>query len=338
MALQTIRPVVAEDFNLWNLRISPELAGKSHTFPYMGKQITVKLPSIPKNPSFSEWHGDHKIRPVGWQRTENGEHLLKACLVESVEVRVDGETDVSVPEDYLASRERADLPEATAKKLQDIIEAHDEITAHAFTHWRDVMRSKTLDGSLGRAVTSWQARHPIVWDSLTNRYVYTGIIKMGGVFDSSDGMKDAQWTEIEALLAAGARMPVWFDFLFQGEYRNHLGDRVEAVVNFAIACELLIRRLFLQEMPNFGHISQGAMEVIDEVNVRAIMNKWPRMAFWSSSWQSSFARDALQKLLDTRNKVVHRGHRVISDEERAKFAKVARQFVIAADRLVTPPI
>ena len=58
------------------------------------------------------------------------------------------------------------------------------------------------------------------------------------------------------------------------------------------------------------------------------------MRFWSKAWQDSFNVSELHHLFDARNKIMHSGHSAVSPDDSAKFAQVARHFVIATDALV----
>jgi hypothetical protein len=336
MAAHTIRPETIERFEIPGLRIHPEIAGMSHAFTIEGKQVRITLPHIPEHATkgaFPSWTGNPSISYAGF-KIVNGEHVPTVCHVDDVQLTLTAQADFDLPCDYVPTVPIPDMPDDIQQIFESLYMEHRQVAEHAFRYWRDVLRWKTLDGSLGRPPIVHQGLKHTVRDALADKVVFGGVIALQGFVDSREGVDRLKWTEIQNVFDTGAQVPVWFDFLFQGEYRRELGDFTEAVINFAIACELLIRRLLTQEFPDFARISTGATEIVDEVNIRTIINKWRRMSFWSKAWQGSFDIDGLHGLMDARNKVMHRGHTALSGNDSAKYAGIARKFVIAADPLV----
>ena len=219
----------------------------SHTFAVEGKQVRITLPVIPEDApkgAFPSWTGNHSIRYAGFNIVD-GKHVPYVCDVTNIQITVTAQADLALPPDYIPTARMPDIPRHIQDVFQQVYVEQRQVAEQAFRHWRDVLRWKTLDGSLGRPQIVHHGHEQTVRDALTGTKVFSGVIALSGLIDAREGLDQPKWEHIQNLLATNTQAPIWFDFLFQGEYRRELGDVTEAVVNFAISCELLIRQLFV---------------------------------------------------------------------------------------------
>jgi hypothetical protein len=269
MTNMLVRPMTTRKFPISNLRIAAELIGQKHTFRCDGMEVTIQLPD------YSSLAEDRRFRPdndtyVVISGIENGHSIPLSCFVRLVQISLVSNNEIPIPE----------VEGARGIVFYPIAAAHNAVASKAFDYWIDMLRWKLLDSHIGRPIVSNIAQSAQVLDMNTGQQLYGGPMRPPPVTYQDNGITIEQWNIVQSALGSELHMPIWFSFLFQGEYRLALGERTEVTVNFAIACDLLIRRLYWQEIPQFAMLNDVAREAVDEINIRTLMSRWKKMTFW----------------------------------------------------------
>jgi hypothetical protein len=294
-------------FNMNRLSVTPELIGAKHAFTFENRQTEAKLPSLERNVDGTE--RTDKIECLHWRRIE-GVDIPQSYHVSCVDFLIDLDHTIDVPSEALVrpptqmelftERQKSDLKSLTAE--------HEAIAARAVSRWLKILRWKTRIGYIAE---------PQLVDHESGWGTYLVEASTGHRFWSSGGVivvepehpvTEAAWLEVQHALADGIEPPIWFDFLFDAEHRLSNGDLTGAVLSAAIGFESVMRTLVARHLPPEAATEQIVTDVLDNANLRFILNKRKKMRFWEPDWERRFGNFSLfQELMNQRDRIMHSG-------------------------------
>ena len=256
--------------------------------------------------------------------------------VNVVHVRVRVGQEMEVPDEVIRSpntRWQA-FDERKQESLWSLLDALSATANDAYAYWLRVMRWKSGIGFIGEPhlISQSLALNPELECCATDRYFWTA--RQGVTFPREETVSSQQWDETQSALSSGIQSPIWLDFLFDGEHRSSNRDFVGATLSLAIAFELAIRSLIASHLPKDA-VEPLVFHLIDNSNVRAIMNRIGSLSFWDDEWKAAFDTDNLQRLVQTRNDIMHSAKIAGLDEPTlGKQSASVRKFVYQVSRFL----
>jgi hypothetical protein len=293
-----------DQFVTRNLTVEYALMGNSHIFPYQGATVRITLP---KSNRVVEHYQENALADVYAYREENDEKVLLQININGVDVCVQQGHVVALPGEVFNRRPKATdlISEVDQKRLDAIGTTANNIASNAFEYWLSVLRWKCNNYGIGRPMISdnrsgWstylrdaESQHD-VW--MTPR---TMLIFMRKAVTAED------WDSIQAALESGDDAPIYSKLLDDArEYRDRHEYR-RSTIDLAIACEVFIRMMVLQSLPQ--NLDPDVRVMIEEANINQYVRKFfPNLL--TIDGQAKFkklANDHLGSLFDARNKIMH---------------------------------
>jgi len=113
-----------------------------------------------------------------------------------------------------------------------------------------------------------------------------------------------EWADVQRVLTLGIEPPLFYDLYFDGSEHLAAGDYRRAVVDFANACEVLLKTLLDASVP------QGLMNPAKEYLLRAqanvLLNRFgPELLDMARSTEVGEHRRHLEQLFAARNDALH---------------------------------
>ena len=285
--------------------IEPDLLGAIHNFNFQGHEVSIRLPQQATLP-FPE-DRDAQATVFSW-REENGEKIPKAIAVSSVDIVIKLLEEVEIPEEVLKVNLNAYeiIPKAEQAQLDTLGSNYGALAEQAFSFWIRMLRWKSNSSWIGRPSIQgsasgwgtylfepvsqkrfWSHHHPLTLQRLA---VLDHIV----------------WDEIEQTLQSGDEPPLSFDMMFDAIEYLRTGELQRAVVDMAVACEIFIRKLVMQGLPET--LIHGLKTYIDEANIRTVITRFLREILSEDELKTLRGINShLHKLFDSRNQILHSG-------------------------------
>jgi hypothetical protein len=221
-------------FNTPNLSIVAPLAAASHEFMFEDFRVRVELP-----PEARAGDGDEARMIVTSRRTADKSPLTFG--VRDVDVQIDqpDTTDILA---FIDSPNREDVD-------TEFITPMGKFAVRAFDNWLRVLRWRSLNWSIGRLGRDQRASWgTYLREKGTHRLLAAGVHYF---FASSDRPFTIElWSDIQATLERGRTSPLFYDLYFDGQEHLAEEDFRRAVVDFANACEVLLKTLLDRRVPD----------------------------------------------------------------------------------------
>jgi hypothetical protein len=301
-----------------NFAVVPELLGRSHTFPFDQRTITIELPTIDELSQDPTREG--RVDILSYR--EEASSTVPICLsVNSVDVLVQLPKQVHVPEQILHQPPNAYdvLSQDQQSHLEKLAETHGSIAEKAFDVWVRTLRWKSNNGSIGRPEvlgprSGWTT---YLLDETTRHrfWAATQIFKAR----SRMAVTLAEWNEAERVLGNGIRSPVFYDLMFDAMEHFRLGDLQRSVVDVAVACESFMRVKVKPYLP----------DVTDETNIRQVLNHFfPKTLSTDETRLLESIRYILHQLFTARNSILHSGNKAdLTSSECQKYLEATEKLI-----------
>ncbi|WP_343733535.1 hypothetical protein [Acidovorax sp.] len=291
-------------FRTPNLSVCTELLGRSHTFIYEGRRITVKLPRAPAG---KKDESSDRLSLVSWR--PNGEDIIPLQYnIYSVDVSIDIDEEFRLPPEILTRNPNA-LDLLTTEQSTSLDRCTDEshfLSLRAFDFWTRMMRWQTEQHLIGRddpnSPLTGMATYLV--DKQSGKEVWIGTHRM--TLHMSPEISEDVWCATQSLLSEVDRIPVSVDLYFDALYHLHIGDLKRAISDAAVAAESHVRAVVQEAMPDGA--GPELRRLVDEANIRPIIERVYGEALSLADSPGKFEiPSGIHKLFDYRNKVLHKG-------------------------------
>jgi hypothetical protein len=194
-------------------------------------------------------------------------------------------------------------PDERGRLDRTVREAGEDLRA-AFAYWLTILRWKSGIGYIGEPtishVSDQQSAALCERESGHRMWTQTAVI----VLRARRSVTEADWGAAQSALRELKPVPIWFDFLFDGEMRLNNRDLVGAVLSLAIALEANVRYIFFGELSK-ASVDPVVIDVFDLTNLRALLSRLKKTKHWNSEWASATDLSTFNRLMDLRNNVMH---------------------------------
>ena len=318
-------------FAVSNLFIAPSLAGAVASFKVAGRCVEICLPPRPPRPLHAGVHwGNDQISCESWRTSSMRPTQFH---VEQVDVFVDLQRKLSVPAKALDHVDTSLFSQRRRNQLDRISARAEALAEDALRQWISAVRWKSLNGRIGKSQwfghrTGWST---YLLEQSSRRRFYAETI--GIVVPGEVPISKRLWNAITTSLKIGESIPVWFDFMFDGENRLAVGDIRGAIMCFAIATEVVVRKLLVA-----AHVRTPANdEFVSQVNylkISSIIDRWRKMGFHDVGWSRLLTTDRkknIKRLFELRNGLMHRASQLAEHQQEClEIARVVREFIVYA--------
>jgi arsenate reductase-like glutaredoxin family protein len=192
-------------------------------------------------------------------------------------------------------------------RLDSIVHECGELAKLALRYWLRIVRWKTRIPYLGETEIADEesGRATYLTPAQSNRgfWASTRVINLR----SQAFITDAQWHATQLTLNAAITPPAWFDFIFEALQRFNNKDIVAAVISAAIGFEMIMRNLVALHLSLESAQQQIVTKILDQSNVRFIMNHIKEMKIWDEDLRKVFDSSAFNDLMNCRDAIMHRG-------------------------------
>lgn len=293
-------------FVVQRLSVAPQLLGAKHEFKFSGKRVELRLPRLERKSDGKL--RDDKVSCRSWQIVD-GEEIPIAYRIFSVDLLIDVEGDLDIPDQALhMAPTRSELfSKEQQSHLNSLAREYEALAKTAIHHWLRILRWKTHIAYLGEAEI---AREESGWATeLISAQSNHGFWSPGHSFtvQMEKTISEVQWHETQSTLNAEITAPVWFDFIFEAMQRLNNKDTVAAVLSAAVGLELIIRTSLSLHLSNESAKQPIVTTILDQANLRTIMNHRKRMTLWDAAWEKQFDNSAFEQLMNCRDAIMHRG-------------------------------
>jgi len=298
-------PIVeARSWNRFIVRkfaVMPELLGANHNFIFQGKPIELRVPKETKKSD--EKVNNSEVDAITWKAKD-----VSLYKIRSIDILIDIGEDLDIPEEALrTSPRRGELLSSKQEAYLDSISAeHSDIAKSALKYWLSIMRWKTRNADLGepqieRNESGWSTR---LISTETNHPFWASTYWISG--ELYIGITKAQWNDIQKTLSDKITPPPWFDFIFEAILHLKNYDPVAAILNAAIAHELILRSLLSLHLSSESSKQSIISKILDRSNLRTIENHRKIMSIWDDEWERQYDNSDFNKLMNSRDAIMHR--------------------------------
>ena len=312
-------------FRTANLTIEPSLTGAAHTFDFEEKRVSVTLPPAPR-----QGREDSEVISLeSWQEV-NGEKVPLQYSIYEIAVVVSISDSYNLPIEMLDRPPNAYdlLSDVRQQTLKSMAEAHYATGERAFDRWARTMRWKTDQWSIARSrvegvETGWGS---VLRQEGTDKRLWVHHNPI--VIHLEASVTADQWNFVQSTLLSSEQSPIFVDLLLDAEMHLAASDIRRAIIDAAVAAETFMRSIVQRTLPT--GLGDRVREIIDEANVRRIMNKaFPEsLALLGASAVDKDTMSDIHKLLDVRNKLLHTGLVIDIDAIRcSKYLKAVRKML-----------
>jgi hypothetical protein len=275
-------------FTTPSLSIVAGLAGASHRFMFEGRNTRVRLPAADRAGS-----DDDSRLYVTTRRTVD--HVPLVFDVHDVDVIVDQPASPEILA-ILQSDKNSVVPDGLVSAMGDFAE-------RGFNNWLRVMRWRTRHWSIGRLRRHQRATWgTYLHEQGTDRILAPSVTTIKVAADRPIAVQE--WEDVQSVLTLGAQAPLFYDLYFDGMEHLVSEDFRRAVVDFANACEVLLKTLLDQGVPQA--LIAPAREFLLRAQASVLLNRFgPALLDMERSSKVGQHRVALEQLFAARNDVLH---------------------------------
>ncbi|MEW6716257.1 MAG: hypothetical protein AB1345_01955 [Chloroflexota bacterium] len=319
-----------------NLYIEPALLGLEHEFSFEGYSIAISLPTSKDIPSedelFKTPQDDYRLFRISYNtwKEVNGHKIPVAYWIHSVDVKIKLVDTLSIPEDMLPRHPNA--YNLITKEQQDHLNAladeYGQIAEKAFDLWVRIMRWKCDNSSIGRpeirGVNSGWGTYLLEASSENRIWRGETVIR----FHRSKPVTKKEWNEVQVALQEGQTSPIYYDLMFDAVEHMKIGDLQRSVVDLAISCESLLRKIVTQNLP-IG-LNDAMTNYISNAKINWFLDKFfPQILQPPNALIFSNMKGKLKDLFQARNDIVHsRKPVLITLNECGEFIKVTKELIL----------
>lgn len=324
-------------FHTTALKVTPEVLGLVHTFPFGGVSIEVRLPTleqVDRGPNLDE------IARVGsrWA-TDNSPIEFE---IFKVDVRVDCSAAIELPPQVAKQPANAyDLvSEDQQRLLKQIIENHRGIAERAFEYWLSVMRWVTDDFRIGRE-ERFDYRDGFGGTRLKEMESGQTVWIEGAVITAPGyhRVTHSEWKQAEIALFGNEEPPMYVvlrqdaeEFLVHGDYRR-------CVIDLCVACETFLRTTVLASLP--ADVTSTIRRLVEKTDANRYINGlFPELLTKAARVRFQVMKPDLNDLFVARNKILHGGDSsgATSESCRRWLATARNLFSLAAAPVPEEPL
>jgi hypothetical protein len=138
------------------------------------------------------------------------------------------------------------------------------------------------------------------------------------------------WAVVSRALQSQTQPPMWIDYLLEVHRARAAGNLREAIVNAAVAAEVVVRKAFASTLPAIP--SLVASRSTDSAGIQSLLHRWEEVSGWDRATRQSRGKGEVHELFDLRNEVMHDGLNI-----RERLGAISRllprvsEFVLASD-------
>lgn len=296
------------------LVVAPELLGLSHEFTFKAGSVKIELPSgdaLPKEVTdTSVWESDDSPSTIEAYRKEGDHWIPTQVSVKYVDVQVDLDETVTLPEEVLNRHPNpVDLVSKEQQtQLDGLRDRHGGVADEAFDRWVRALRWKSGRGWIARpeihgSDSGWGTY--LLDRDTKRRFWVSGVtlnVSLGHPIASS------MWHDVEAAVKQGQESPVYVDSMFDGIEQFKADNLQLSVVYLAVACEAFMRARVVRGLPK--GLSPAAAKFIREAPIAQVREHLLRDTLDNEQKKIlTSVNPRLRALFEARNKILHSGHK-----------------------------
>ncbi|MET0656748.1 MAG: hypothetical protein ABW110_01165 [Steroidobacteraceae bacterium] len=217
------------------------------------------------------------------------------------------------------------------ESLNEAIRSLGELAQRAVEHWFRIVQWRTNRWPIGRRRGNSEAESSTsLFSAVDDRRVAGGSTRI--VVWHDHPLTEGQWTDIESTLAEGLSSPIFYQLYFDGQEHFVGGEYRRAVIDFAVACEVLLKTLVERNTPSA--LFAPAKKYLLRAPAHVLLNRFlPSLV--DPQWVQG-NRDVVKRLKDlfeARNHVVHaHRHRTLSRADCTGFMDATKRLLDAGSR------
>jgi hypothetical protein len=327
MELKTVQVGSWNRFLTRNFSIDPQLVGTQHEFLCGASRICIVLPSS-EHINLEPCRGE-RLR-FDYFSEVDGKKMPLQFWVESVDVIVKGEDEVSLPPEVLQKvPNRYELiPVQQQERLNSLVCKFGAIAQTSFDLWIRTLRWKSWNSAIGRPEingheSGWST-YLVAQPKLENFWIAPIVFEAK---DRSKLVTPSIWEAVALALDSGSQPPLFVDLLMDAAEHVKLGEFQRGIVEIAMSCEVFLRTLVAGSLS--PDLQPSISEYIDDASIRVVLEKFvPEVLANGRVDDFKAIRSKLHKLFDVRNSIVHKGTaEPLSGVQCDEFIGVATQLV-----------
>jgi len=314
------------------LHVEPTLLGETHEFLFKSRKVRVQLPneSLEKylDADSSPPAKESRIAIKGYMK-KDGRRIPISVQNKNVDLTIEIPQEITIHNEMLLKPHNwsDDLQTSQINFLNNLADEYGEIAEKAFEYWVKVLRWKSRNATITRP----EIRH---YHSGLTTYLFENESKKriwgGKQFITATRYKPLNgkmWASAQRALKDSRKPPLFYEFYFDGIEHRKNEDFQRAVVDFAVACEVLMRSTLNSSLPT--ELPSSIEGYIDDANIRTIMSKmFSDLLTESGGNEFNSISSDLHKLFDARNQALHKGNIPnLTDDITTKYQNVTKRFI-----------
>ena len=310
--IRTIRAVAWNRFHTRFLAVDPTLLGKTHSFKYLQHSVKLTVPSADTAKLLAEQHAPPRdgarVELLAW-RKQGRKNVPTIVAIADVDLLIEIPQSIRVHAQMLVRPPNAYdlLSEADVSSLNRLGTQFRGEAEAAIDYWFRVLRWKSRLGSIGRPLvrdsrTGWAT---YLLDKRSRQRLWAAPLTATALLATP--VTPPQWREAQRALTKGEQPPIYFDLYFDGVEHKKISDFQRSVVDFAVSCEVLMRKSLMDSLPT--SFPPGLTTYIDHAHIRPVMTKFfPELLSQHGRAALDAISSKLNRLFDARNDILHSGH------------------------------
>ena len=292
-------------FKTPRLTIVAALAGFDHQFSFEGMSVGIQLPH--RDEAASVHDPSTPLAVISW-KTETEEPTT--FDVRSVRVLVTPNEQSRLARLVSSAHGNDEKPIAAGFGGTEHFNAElsllGNVALRAVEHWLRVVQWRTGRWYVGRPRRpSRRVTTVSLFEESTHRRVVSGPIHLEG--SVAEPMPESEWLDVQDALTRGAEPPLSYQLFFDGQEHLSIGDHRRAVIELAMACEVLLKTLVEERTPDT--LFEPGKKYLLRANATVLLKQFAKSLI-SDAWvkQNGGLIKSVERLFATRNRVVHEHH------------------------------
>lgn len=294
-----------------SLSVNPEIMGLKHKFQFEKNHIEISIPDTSKVTSN---HDGSDIATVSSRWASNNQPI--DYDIHQVDVITNRGCSIAINPEALKKPPNAyDLyTQAEREQFQAHCIDHELLAIRAFEYWLSILRWRLDDYRIGQPEvignsSGWSTRLEDR-ESKKTIWVQTALITVQG----SKKINLEEWNDIQNQLTLSKSIPIYVSLKHDAEASMKHGDYARSIVELAMACEVFMRFMVIDRLPN--ELKQNLVEAIEELNINQYVTKHFKSLIPEANLKEyGPLSKELSSLFSKRNKIVHIGKNEGTDRE-----------------------
>ena len=156
------------------------------------------------------------------------------------------------------------------------------------------------------------------------------------VVQAQNVIASKEWEAAENALRSESMPPIWLEYVFNSLQRLNNQDEIGSVLSAAIGFEIMMRGLLARHLSAETASQKIVTTLLDQVNLRSIVNRVEDMRFWGPEWNRKFDSSKFNELMNCRDAIMHRADvKVLRGKDLRKMYRALLEFAYFIDSSIT---